>query len=327
MLWNAATSVSLQTEHLMSLSVFPFLTAFPLAWVGLTPPTTPPYKPMEEDPFKQDVKHSPGQDTAPSLPSPEAPQLTATPGASHKLPKRHPERSELLSHLQHATAQPVSQAGQKRPFSCSFGDHDYCQVLRPEAALQRKVLRSWEPIGVHLEDLATLKQGATLPTETKAPRREADQNCDPTPKDSMQLRDHEIRASLTKHFGLLETALEDEDLASCKSPEYDTVFEDSSSSSGESSFLLEEEEEEEEGGEEDDEGEDSGVSPPCSDHCPYQSPPSKATRQLCSRSRSSSGSSSCSSWSPATRKNFRYSWWPWGEGYLKHPLGTRGEEP
>lgn len=268
---------------------------------------------MEEDVFKPDTKHSPGQDTAPSLPSPEALQLTATPGASHKLPKRHPERSELLSHLQHTTAQPVSQAGQKRPFSCSFGDHDYCQVLRPEAALQRKVLRSWEPIGVHLEDLT--QQGATLPMETKAPRKEADQNCDPTPKDSMQLRDHEIRASLTKHFGLLETALEDEDLASCKSPEYDTVFEDSSSSSGESSFLLEEEEEEE-GEEEDDEGEDSGVSPPCSDHCPYQSPPSKASRQLCSRSRSSSGSSSCSSWSPATRKNFRYSWWPWGEGYL-----------
>ncbi|XP_050013887.1 peroxisome proliferator-activated receptor gamma coactivator 1-beta isoform X3 [Alexandromys fortis] len=267
---------------------------------GLTPPTTPPYKPMEEDPFKPDTKHSPGQGTAPSLPSPEALQLPATPGASHKLPKRHPERSELLSHLQHATAQPVSQAGQKRPFSCSFGDHDYCQVLRPEAALQRKVLRSWEPVGVHRDDWP--QQGASLPTESKTPRREAEQSCDSTPKDSMQLRDHEIRASLTKHFGLLETALEDEDLASCKSPEYDTVFEDGSSSSGESSFLLEEEEE---GGEEEDEGEDSGVSPPCSDHCPYQSPPSKASRQLCSRSRSSSGSSSCSSWSPATRKSFR----------------------
>lgn len=275
---------------------------------------------MEEDPFKPDTKHSPGQDTAPNLPSPEALQLTATQGASHKLPKRHPERSELLSHLQHTTAQPVSQAGQKRPFSCSFGDHDYCQVLRPEAALQRKVLRSWEPIGVHLEDWP--QQGATLPPETKAPRREVDQSCDHTPKDSMQLRDHEIRASLTKHFGLLETALEDEDLASCKSPEYDTVFEDSSSSSGESSFLLEEEEEEEE------EGEDSGVSPPCSDHCPYQSPPSKASRQLCSRSRSSSGSSSCSSWSPATRKNFRYACLvALGRGISEHPLGTRGEEP
>ncbi|XP_053422828.1 peroxisome proliferator-activated receptor gamma coactivator 1-beta isoform X2 [Nycticebus coucang] len=264
---------------------------------GLTPPTTPPYKPTEEDPFKPDIKHSLGKETAPSLPTPEGLQLGATSGPVHKLPKKHPERSELLSHLRHATAQLASQAGQKRPFSCSFGDHDYCQVLRPEGALQRKVLRSWEPSGVHLEDWP--QQGAP-PAEAQAPSQEEDGSCDAgvPPKDSMLLRDHEIRASLTKHFGLLEAALEDEDLASCKSPEYDTVFEDSSSSSEESSFFLEEEEE-------DNEEEDSEVSPPRSDHCPYQSPPSKASRQLCSHSRSSSDSSSCRSWSPTTRRNFR----------------------
>ncbi|XP_062942853.1 peroxisome proliferator-activated receptor gamma coactivator 1-beta isoform X1 [Cynocephalus volans] len=269
---------------------------------GLTPPTTPPYKPTEEDPFKPDIKHSPGKDTALSLPSPESLQLGATPGSAHKLPKQQPERRELLSHLRHAPTQLASQAGQKRPFSCSFGDHDYCQVLRPEGTLQRKVLRSWEPSEVHSEDWP--QQGA-LQAEGQASSREEDRSCEAgsPPKDSVLLRDHEIRASLTKHFGLLESALEDEDLASCKSPEYDTVFEDSSSSSSESSFLLEEEEEE--GEDDDDEEEDSGVSPPCSDHCPYQSPPSKASRQLCSRSRSSSGSSSCHSWSPATRRTFR----------------------
>ncbi|XP_036096544.1 peroxisome proliferator-activated receptor gamma coactivator 1-beta [Molossus molossus] len=265
---------------------------------GLTPPTTPPYKPAEEDPFKPDIKHSPGKDLAPSLPTPEGLQLRAATGAAHKLPKKHPERSELLSHLRHATAQPPSQAGQKRPFSCSFGDHDYCQVLKPEGTLQRKVLRSWEPSGVRLEDWP--QQGAPQ-AEAHAPGREEHRSRDAgaPPKDSLLLRDHEIRASLTKHFGLLETALEDEDLASCKSPEYDTAFEDSSSSSGESSFLLEEEEEEE------DNDADSGASPPRSDHCPYQSPPSKASRQLCSRSRSSSGSSSCRSRSPAIRRTFR----------------------
>ncbi|ELW64318.1 Peroxisome proliferator-activated receptor gamma coactivator 1-beta [Tupaia chinensis] len=267
---------------------------------GLTPPTTPPYKPTEEDPFKPDIKHNPDKDTAPSLPSPEGLQLGTVPGVAQKLPRKHPERSELLSHLQLATAQPASQAGQKRPFSCSFGDHDYCQVLKPEGALQRKVLRSWEPSGVRLEDRP--EQGAGQ-AEVQAPGREEDSSCDTgtLPKDSVLLKDHEIRASLTKHFGLLETALEEEDLASCKSPEYDTVFEDSSSSSGEGSFLLEEEDEAEEEDED-----DSGVSPPRSDHCPYQSPPSKASRQLCSRSRSSSGSSSCRSWSPASRRNISH---------------------
>ncbi|EHB16012.1 Peroxisome proliferator-activated receptor gamma coactivator 1-beta [Heterocephalus glaber] len=269
---------------------------------GLTPPTTPPYKPTEEDPFKPDIKHSLSQETAPSPHSRGALQLTAAPGASPKLPKKLSEQSELLSHLRHVPTQPASQAGQKRPFSCSFGDHDYCQVLRPEGALQRKVLRSWKPSGVHLEDWP--QQDAPSRAETQVPRKEKDRSCDVCmpPKDNVQLRDHEIRASLTKHFGLLETALEDEDLASCKSPEYD-VFEDSSSSSGESSFLLEEEEEREE--EEDNDGEDLGVSPPCSDHCPYQSPPSRANQQLCPCSHSSSGSSSCRSWSPATQRNFR----------------------
>ncbi|XP_055000037.1 peroxisome proliferator-activated receptor gamma coactivator 1-beta isoform X2 [Sorex araneus] len=237
---------------------------------GLTPPTTPPYKPAEEDPFKPDVKHSPGRPGAAGL------SLVAA-AAAHRPPRKQPERHELLSQLQLAaatatTAPAASQAGQKRPFSCSFGDHDYCEVLKPDGALHRKVLRSWEPAGLALED------------------RE---------EDSALLRDHEIRASLTKHFGLLESALGDEDLALCRSPEYDTVFEDGSSSSGESSFLLEED------GEEDHEEGDAGVSPPCSDHCPYQSPPSKAIRPPCSRSRSSSGSSSCRSRSPASRRPFR----------------------
>ncbi|XP_055980632.1 peroxisome proliferator-activated receptor gamma coactivator 1-beta [Sorex fumeus] len=238
---------------------------------GLTPPTTPPYKPAEEDPFKPDIKHSPGRPGAAGLPL-----VAATAGTvAHRPPRKQPERHELLSQLRlaaaAATPPAASQAGQKRPFSCSFGDHDYCEVLKPDSALQRKVLRSWEPAGLALNN------------------RE---------EDSALLRDHEIRASLTKHFGLLESALEDEDLASCKSPEYDTVFEDGSSSSSESSFLLEED------GEEDNEEGDSGVSPPCSDHCPYQSPPSKAVRPPCSRSRSSSGSS-CRSRSPASRRPFR----------------------
>lgn len=172
-------------------------------------------------------------------------------------------------------------------------------MLKPEGALQRKVLRSWQLSGVHLEHWP--QQGAPRAVAL-ASGREEDRSCGTrtSPKDSPLLRDHEIRASLTKHFGLLEATLGDEDLVSCRSPEYDTVFEDSSS--GESSFLLEEEEGE--GDDEDDE--DSGLSPPRSDRCPYQSPPSKARWQLCSRSRSSSGSSSCRSWSPATRRTSRY---------------------
>ncbi|XP_051829663.1 peroxisome proliferator-activated receptor gamma coactivator 1-beta [Antechinus flavipes] len=256
---------------------------------GLTPPTTPPYKPIEEDPFKPDVNHRPNKEAAPSIPSPEGPRPVAAARGSHKSRKKYPERSELLAHLSRATVQP-SQVGQKRPFSRSFGDHDYCQVLKPEGSFQRKVLRSWEPSSVHTEDRS---QSRVSRVDAQGLSKEGG-SCRTPSKDSKPLRDHEIRASLTKHFGLLDGTLEEEDFALCKSPEYDTVFEDSSSDSG---FLLEEEE--------DDEDEDLCVhSLPCQ-HCLHPRPFSKASLHHCSRSRSSSGSSCHRSRSPANRRTFR----------------------
>ncbi|XP_043837380.1 peroxisome proliferator-activated receptor gamma coactivator 1-beta isoform X2 [Dromiciops gliroides] len=256
---------------------------------GLTPPTTPPYKPIEEDPFKPDVNHRPNKEAAPSIPSPEGPRPVATARGPHKSRKKYPERSELLAHLSRATVQP-SQVGQKRPFSRSFGDHDYCQVLKPEGSFQRKVLRSWEPSSAHTEDKS---QARVSRADAQGLSKEA-RSCRAPNKDSKPLRDHEIRASLTKHFGLLDGTLEEEDLALCKSPEYDTVFEDSSSDSG---FLLEEEE--------DDEDEDLCVhSLPCQ-RCLHPRPFSKASLHHCSRSRSSSGSSCHRSRSPANRRTFR----------------------
>ncbi|XP_016278265.1 peroxisome proliferator-activated receptor gamma coactivator 1-beta isoform X2 [Monodelphis domestica] len=255
---------------------------------GLTPPTTPPYKPIEEDPFKPDVNHRPNKETAPSTPSLEGPRPVAIARGPHKSRKKYPERSELLAHLSRATVQP-SQVGQKRPFSRSFGDHDYCQVLKPEGSFQRKVLRSWEP-SAHAEDRS---QPRLSRADVQVPSKES-ASCKPPNKDSKPLRDHEIRASLTKHFGLLDGTLEEEDFALCKSPEYDTVFEDSSSDSG---FLLEEEEE--------DEDEDLCVhSLPCQ-HCLHPRPFSKASWHHGSRSRSSSGSSCHRSRSPANRRTFR----------------------
>ncbi|XP_038628456.1 peroxisome proliferator-activated receptor gamma coactivator 1-beta isoform X2 [Tachyglossus aculeatus] len=255
---------------------------------GLTPPTTPPYKPTEEDPFKPDINHRPIKEEGPTVPPPGEP-ARGKPGAAAapaKPPKKHPERCELLAHLTRAPLHP-SQVGQKRPFSRSFGDHDYCQVVRPEGSFQRKVLRSWEP-------------------SPEAPRARGGRGAT---EGSKQLRDHEIRASLTKHFGFLDRALEDEDLACCKSPEYDTAFEDSSSDSG---FLLEEgedddddDEEDDDEEEEEDEDQDMYASPPQSQHCPRRSPASRAALHHCPRSRSSSGSPCCRSRSPTNRRAFR----------------------
>lgn len=175
----------------------------------------------------------------------------------------------------------------KRPFSRSFGDHDYCQVVKSEASLQRKVLKSWEPPSCvesqHKRRVPDVHYwGASEEGADEASAKEG----------SKQLRDQEIRASLTKHFGLLDSALDDRETAFCKMPEYDAVFEDSCSEIG---SPLEEEEEE------------CCSSPMESKMCPYKNPPSRASLHYCSRSRSGSESSCGRSRSPASRWAFRYS--------------------
>ncbi|XP_068265313.1 peroxisome proliferator-activated receptor gamma coactivator 1-beta [Nyctibius grandis] len=266
----------------------PMLTVELCGTAGLTPPTTPPYKPAEEDLYKPDIPQDPGREdrTAPS------PGGAGDAAASRKAPRKHPERTELFAHLSRAAGRPAlpeQQGVLKRPFSRSFGDHDYCQVLKPEAALQRKVLKSWEPPGqVEMEHKrrvpAAHYQGLDL--SGKEARGEV------LWKDGVkQLRDQEIRASLTKHFGFLDSALDDEDMVFCKTPEYDTVFEDSCSESGSPVEEEEEEEEEEEHG-------DTKL-------CLRRNPLSRTSLHYCSRSRSSSGSSCCRSRSPTSRRTFR----------------------
>ncbi|NWV79742.1 PRGC2 protein, partial [Dasyornis broadbenti] len=264
--------------------------ALSLGGSGLTPPTTPPYKPAEEDLYKPDIPQEPGKEDG-MAPSPGGAGDVA---ASRKAPRKHPERTELFAHLSRAGGRPLpeQQGLLKRPFSRSFGDHDYCQVLKPEAALQRKVLKSWEPPSqVETEHKrrvpAAHYQGLELGKEAGA---------EMLWKDGVkQLRDQEIRASLTKHFGFLDSALDDEDMVFCKTPEYDTVFEDSCSESG---SPVEEEEDEEEEEEEEEEHGNTKL-------CLRRNPLSRTSSHYCSRSRSSSGSSCCRSRSPASRRTFR----------------------
>ncbi|XP_054834795.1 peroxisome proliferator-activated receptor gamma coactivator 1-beta [Eublepharis macularius] len=253
---------------------------------GLTPPTTPPYKPSEEDLYKPDIHQRPAKEAAVVTGS-ELQPATGNGANSRKHQKKHPVRTELYAHLSRAAAHPshFEQHGVlKRPFSRSFGDHDYCQVLKSETSLQRKVLKSWDPLSYiesqhkrRVPDVRSLGAGEEGADEASAK------------EGSKQLRDQEIRASLTKHFGLLDSALDDREMAFCKTPEYDTVFEDSCSEIG--SPLEEEEEEEEE----------CCSSPLESKMCPYKNPLSRTSLHYCSRSRSGSESSCGRSRSPASR--------------------------
>ncbi|XP_026552140.1 peroxisome proliferator-activated receptor gamma coactivator 1-beta [Pseudonaja textilis] len=259
---------------------------------GLTPPTTPPYKPSEEDLYKPDIHQRPAQKTAVITSSEPQPMISHRP-ISRKHQKKQPVRTELYAHLSRSAIHPAhsEQHGVlKRPFSRSFGDHDYCQVLKPEYSLQRKVLRSWEPLS-HIESQHK-RQVPDVPYQEES-NKSFDKSS--VKEGTKQLRDQEIRASLTKHFGLLDSALEDgEEALFFKTPEYDTVFEDSCSEIG---SPLEEEEDEED--------EEYYMSPLGSNRGLHSSALSRTNLHYCSRNRSDSESSCCRSRSPASQQVFR----------------------
>ncbi|XP_075065705.1 peroxisome proliferator-activated receptor gamma coactivator 1-beta isoform X2 [Mixophyes fleayi] len=191
---------------------------------GLTPPTTPPYKPAEEDLYKPEIsRETVNKDS-----------LIASPfrvegseehlSISKKLSKKQPERTELFAHLSRTESLPANSPSQgtKRPFSRSFGDHDYCQVRKTETVFQRKVLKSLD-----LPSYTEKKQKHPLPP---VQQRRAEKKPESVTKDSKVLKDHEIRASLTKHFGFPDNTIKEEvDDVTCMNPEYDSVFEDSDS--------------------------------------------------------------------------------------------------
>ncbi|KAM5172671.1 peroxisome proliferator-activated receptor gamma coactivator 1-beta [Mantella aurantiaca] len=180
---------------------------------GLTPPTTPPYKPAEEDLYKPDSVNNDPLITSPVKTGVSEKSLSL----NKRVSKKQPERTELFAHLSKSASVPVNlpPQGMKRPLSRSFGDHDYCQVKKPEPTFQRKVIKS--------VDLPTYDRKHKVPPVLE--RRMSFNN-----EDNKLLKDHEIRASLTKHFGSPDTTLkEEEDNVTCASPEYDSVFEDSES--------------------------------------------------------------------------------------------------
>lgn len=186
---------------------------------GLTPPTTPPYKPTEEDLFKPVISQEPVNKELLITSSTKTEERLSL---NQRLSKKQPERSELFAHMRQTSSLPDNSPPQgiKRPFSRSFGDHDYCQVKRSEPVFQRKMVKS-----LSLPDCDDKKQKQMPP-----PERKINKNTEPKKEDGKILRDLEIRASLTKHFGSPDnTVKEEEHNVTCASPEYSPVFDDSES--------------------------------------------------------------------------------------------------
>ncbi|CAH2277243.1 peroxisome proliferator-activated receptor gamma coactivator 1-beta [Pelobates cultripes] len=257
---------------------------------GLTPPTTPPYKTPEEDHYKPELN----QDTVDSGALISCPSEIETSGEhvliNRKQTKKQPERTELFAHLSRTGNLPANceSQGLKRPFSRSFGDHDYCMVKKPDTGFQRKVKSLDLPGYLEKKETLSISQEQQKQVEDKPDRCHKAGN--------KLLKDHEIRASLTKHFGFPDDTLKEENQSICNSPEYDSVFEDSDSESSSPQ-------------------KDSVCpTPHRTKVCPPMSPPSKSKFQYYPQTRTSPRSSR--HYSPENRRTYRV------ESNEKHQTGT-----
>ncbi|XP_070613082.1 peroxisome proliferator-activated receptor gamma coactivator 1-alpha isoform X2 [Erythrolamprus reginae] len=187
---------------------------------GLTPPTTPPHKASQENPFRTLPKPKAScQTVTPRSPTPRRVESSISQG--HNLFWKVPEQSELYAQLSKTSGLPVGQEERKarRLGLRLFGDHDYCQLVLSKA--ERCLNCSWElqnPSQVGLTGClaghwchicSSFEQHNREDEREKPQARKLDLSCN----NRKQLQDQEIRAELNKHFGPPSQAVFEEETA------------------------------------------------------------------------------------------------------------------
>uniref|UniRef100_A0A8C1PLW3 Peroxisome proliferator-activated receptor gamma, coactivator 1 alpha n=1 Tax=Cyprinus carpio TaxID=7962 RepID=A0A8C1PLW3_CYPCA len=170
---------------------------------GLTPPTTPPHKASQENPFKVSLKNKLSSCSPLALTS-KRPRLSS--GGSCPQPtsgsiRKGPEQTELYAQLSKASSTMrlggLEERRGKRPMPRVFGDHDYCQstsTKRDSTTIAAAVTGPMEGRHVECKDsnmptssTSTSSLSSAFPSSFSLARK--------------LLRDQEIRKELNKHFG------------------------------------------------------------------------------------------------------------------------------
>uniref|UniRef100_V9K8I0 Peroxisome proliferator-activated receptor gamma coactivator 1-alpha n=1 Tax=Callorhinchus milii TaxID=7868 RepID=V9K8I0_CALMI len=194
---------------------------------GLTPPTTPPHKANQDNPFKTAVKHKATCSSSVRSPPPKKSRLSDS--ASNPPPsspaKKDPEQTELYAQLSKTSVLPSALSlgrNEERKMSRSstrlFGDHDYCQfiIAKAESLNIRDPFRSQDPKDIKLQgckDPLSRQQTQSILSVSQVCSKESQQhNMQPASfsNSKTQLKDQEIRAELNKHFGHPSQAFFDE---------------------------------------------------------------------------------------------------------------------
>ncbi|XP_042323921.1 peroxisome proliferator-activated receptor gamma coactivator 1-alpha isoform X2 [Sceloporus undulatus] len=175
---------------------------------GLTPPTTPPHKANQDNPFRTSPKPKSSCKTVmPPFKKPRCNESSSSQG--HNLGRKGPEQSELYAQLSKTTVLSVSNEERKtkRPGLRLFGDHDYCQSANSKTGIctnlsqepqdSRQVdLKGWLP-GQWCHICSSFEQHNQYDKRETSQASKQDLQCN----SRKQLQDQEIRAELNKHFG------------------------------------------------------------------------------------------------------------------------------
>ncbi|KAL7976385.1 hypothetical protein Chor_015449, partial [Crotalus horridus] len=188
---------------------------------GLTPPTTPPHKSSQDNPFGTLPKPTVScQTVMPPSPKPRCSDSSISQGRN--LFWKGPEQSELYAQLSKTSVLPVGREERKarRAGLPLFGDHDYCQSAISKT--ERCVNRSLELQNPHQEFefsgclsgyewchiCSSFEQNCQEDERETSQARKQDLPCN----SRKQLQDQEIRAELNKHFGYPSQAVLEEEM-------------------------------------------------------------------------------------------------------------------
>ncbi|KAM7156832.1 peroxisome proliferator-activated receptor gamma coactivator 1-alpha isoform 2-T2 [Molossus nigricans] len=185
---------------------------------GLTPPTTPPHKANQDNPFRASPKLKSSCKTVVPPPS-KKPRYSECPAAQgHTSTKKGPEQSELYAQLSKTSglASGHEERKAKRPSLRLFGDHDYCQSINSKSEILINLSQELQDSRqLEYKDASSSWQGQSCPSagpDKGCLRATGPGSGQGSPCSSRkQLQDQEIRAELNKHFGHPSQAVFDDE--------------------------------------------------------------------------------------------------------------------
>ncbi|XP_073093877.1 peroxisome proliferator-activated receptor gamma coactivator 1-alpha isoform X5 [Manis javanica] len=175
---------------------------------GLTPPTTPPHKANQDNPFRTSPKLKSSCKTVVPPPSKKSRYSESSGTQGNNSTRKGPEQSELYAQLSKNSGLTSGHEERKvrRPSLRLFGDHDYCQSINSKTEILINVSQELQDSRQLENKNASSHWQGHICSSTDSDQcylretPEVSKQVSPC-STRKQLQDQEIRAELNKHFG------------------------------------------------------------------------------------------------------------------------------